>query len=360
MSSYTSTTEELSSTRRKFKITVKADAVKKAFAEATAQMQPTTEIRGFRKGKAPLDLIRKFYVNDIAKKAADRVINDAYQETIKDADFQIVSSPHIEPSNNFTEGSDFEFFALVDINPKIEIQGYKGLSVKIPASLNVNFDEEAEKALKTYASFLGKTEEEKNTLSDTLAITMGYKNLDEARQKARETSEQTNQNMRAGAAMEQVIDLILAKNDFEVAESLVDATIERMIYETNANLPKDQHLDKNNPAVRSELQPGALKQVRGILALGHVARQENVTVSNDELVREITTYSTMNGIDPRAFVKRAGNQVYDEFRGQIMIRKVVGRILELGHVEYTTPSAPENKSQDGQNAGTQNFSQVLE
>lgn len=360
MSSYASTVEELSSTRRKFKITVKADVVKKAFLDAAEQMQPTTEIRGFRKGKAPLELIRKFYVNDLAKKAADHVVNDGYQEAVKNVDFQIVSSPHIEPSNQFAEGSDFEFFATVDINPKIEIQGYKDLTLKIPASLNINFDDEAEKALKTYANILGKTDEEKNTLSDSLAVTMGYKNLDEARQKARETSEQTNQNMRAGAAMEQVIDQILAHNEFEVAESLVDATVERMIFEANANLPKEQHLDKSNPAVQSELQPNALKQVRGILALGHVARQENVTVSNDELIREITTYTTMNGIDPRAFVKRAGNQVYDEFRGQIMIRKVVGRILELGKVEYTTPPPPENKSSEGPSSGAQSFSQVLE
>lgn len=422
---FSSTIEEVNSTRRKFKISVPAASIKLAFSEVATEIQKTAEVRGFRKGKAPQALIRKFYFGDIVKKAADKVINNAYADAAKTVDFQIVSYPHIEPENQFEENKDFQFSATVDINPKVEIKDYSNLSVKLNKNLNINADEELEKLLNNYSRILGKTEkddsgralvkgdvanvsykvfsegqeikdketnsqmielngtnlqaiedailglkanESKNfsvtypenyhendlkgktvefhltvnsvetlvpaALDDAFASRLGHPTMEEARKNLLDTIKRSNEEARSSAAFAQIVDHVLAKNDFEVAESLIESTIDRAIAEANANAAKNAQINKDDEQVRAGYREWVLKQVRGILALGHIARQEEIIVSDDEMLRDMASYAMANRMDPRELIKRVGTQVYDEFRGQVMIRKVVSKILETAQIEY--------------------------
>ncbi len=423
--SYASDIEEINTTRRKFKISVPAASVQDALNSIAGEMQTTAEIRGFRKGKAPLNMVRKFYMNDIVKKAADKIINDAYSSTIKKVDFQIVSQPHIEPENQFDENNEFKFSATVDINPVIEMTDYKNLSIKLPQHLQTNVEEQYEKLMKSYQKAFGKSEpitenraaqkgdfakvsytlhsdgnelpnkkaenqvieldnsnfpeiesaligmkadENKivavkipanykdadlqgkdvefhltlNSLEtmilaemdDEFAKRMGYETMEIAKNKIFETMEHSQQEMKVNAAFEQIVDQVLAKNTFEVAESLIDSTIDRAIQEANSTTDKSKHINIENAAERSKFQETAIKNVRGILALGHIARQESITVSDEEMYRDLSNYAMANRIDPRQLFKN-GTQVIDEFRGQAMIRKVVNKILDYSQIEFT-------------------------
>ncbi|KAB8032166.1 trigger factor [Fluviispira multicolorata] len=423
---FSSTIEEVNSTRRKFKISVPASSIKDAFQAVATEIQKTAEIRGFRKGKAPATLIRKFYMGDIVKKAADRVINEAYSSASKTVDFQIVSHPHIEPVNQFDESQDFEFSATVDINPKIEIKDYQQIIIKMNKNLEIDVEAEVEKLLNNYARALGKTEkdesgrvivkgdvanvsytvthdgkllegkEAKNQLielngsnlaaiedaivgmkaletkefpvdlpenfadadlkgktvqfslvlnsvetlvpsafDEEFAKRLGYPGMDEVRNNLRETIKRSNEEARSNVAFEQVVEQVLTTNEFEVAESLIESTIDRAIADANSRLAKDAQIKPENEEARTKYRDWANKQVRGILALGHIARQEGVSVTDDEMLRDMASYAMANQMDPQQLVKRAGAQVYDEFRGQVMIRKVISKILETAKVEYT-------------------------
>ncbi|MGY3804175.1 trigger factor [Pigmentibacter ruber] len=422
---FSSTIEEVNSTRRKFKISVPAASIKVAFSEVASEIQKTAEVRGFRKGKAPQALIRKFYFGDIVKKAADKVINNAYSDVAKTADFQIVSYPHIEPENQFDENNDFQFSATVDINPKVEIKDYSNLTVKLNKNLNINAEEELDKLLNNYARILGKTEKDESgralvkgdvanvsykvfsaenelknketnsqmielngtnlpaieeailglkagesktfsvtypenyqdnelkgltvefqlvvnsvetivpaELNDEFATRLGHKTIEEAKTNLLETIRKSNEEARSSSAFAQIVDHVLAVNNFEVAESLIESTIDRAIAEANANAAKNAQINKEDEQARAGYREWAAKQVRGILALGHIARQEEIVVSDDEMLRDMASYAMANRMDPRELIKRAGTQVYDEFRGQVMIRKVISKILEKAQIEY--------------------------
>lgn len=422
---FSSIIEEVNSTRRKFKISVPAASIKIAFSEVASEIQKTAEVRGFRKGKAPQALIRKFYFGDIVKKAADKVINNAYSDVAKTADFQIVSYPHIEPENQFDENNDFQFSATVDINPKVEIKDYSNLTVKLNKNLNINAEEELDKLLNNYARILGKTEKDESgralvkgdvanvsykvfsaenelknketnsqmielngtnlpaieeailglkagesktfsvtypenyqdnelkgltvefqlvvnsvetivpaELNDEFATRLGHKTIEEAKINLLETIKKSNEEARSSSAFAQIVDHVLAVNNFEVAESLIESTIDRAIAEANANAAKNAQINKEDEQARAGYREWASKQVRGILALGHIARQEEIVVSDDEMLRDMASYAMANRMDPRELIKRAGTQVYDEFRGQVMIRKVISKILEKAQIEY--------------------------
>ena len=100
----------------------------------------------------------RFVQNLVRKKAADKIINDAYSSTIKTVDFQIVSQPQIEPENQFTENNEFKFSATVDINPKLEMKDYKNLSIKLPENLQINVHDQYEKMITSYQKAFGKTQ----------------------------------------------------------------------------------------------------------------------------------------------------------------------------------------------------------
>ncbi len=424
---FSSTIEEVNSTRRKFKISVPAASIKVAFSEVASEIQKTAEVRGFRKGKAPQALIRKFYLGDIVKKAADKVINSAYSDAAKTVDFQIVSYPHIEPVNQFDENKDFEFSATVDINPKIEMKDYQDISIKMNDNLNIDVEVELEKLLSSYARVLGKTKKDDSgkaiakgdvanvsytvshegqelkekeakgqlielngsniaaieeaiiglnvndskiftvtypenyqeaelkgktvefnlvlnavesivpaVLDNEFAKRLGHQTMEEAINNIKETIKKSNEDARSNVAFEQIVEQVLAKNEFDVAESLIESTIDKAIADANANAPKDSQVKSDDESVRAKYSEWANKQVRGILALGHIARQEGISVSDEEMLRDMASYAMANRMDPRELVKRAGAQVYDEFRGQVMIRKVIAKILETAKVEYTS------------------------
>lgn len=423
---FSSTIEEVNSTRRKFKISVPAASIQAAFSEVASEIQKSAEIRGFRKGKAPQALIRKFYLGDIVKKAADKVINKAYTDAAQNVDFQIVSFPHIEPENQFEEHNDFQFSATVDINPNVEIKDYQQIPLKMDKKFDINYDEELEKLLNSYSRALGKTVKDESgraatkgdfvkvsysifhdgqeikdkqateqtvelngsslpsfedaiiglksndsknftvtypedyrdaslqgktveyhltlnsvetleplVLDDEFAKRLGFATMDDARQNIKDNIQKTNENAKSNAAFEQVIDFVLATNSFDVADSLIESTIDKAIAEKNNTLSKSEQLNPKDDAVRSEFKDWAQKQVRGILALGHIARQEGISVTDDEMLKDLSSFAVANRIDPRELVKRAGAQIYDEFRGQVMIRKVIAKILETAQIDYS-------------------------
>ena len=108
--------EEINSTRRKFKIEVPSNSVKSAFDVAVNEIQKSAEIKGFRKGKVPSALVKKFFAQDVVKKAYEKSVNESYGEAIKGVDFQIVSFPMIDVEGQFEEGKQFTYTATVDIN----------------------------------------------------------------------------------------------------------------------------------------------------------------------------------------------------------------------------------------------------
>jgi trigger factor len=129
---FTSSIEEVSTTRRKFKISVPHTDISEAFKTAIQEIQSTAEVRGFRKGKVPTTIVRKFFENDVRKRAVEKVIDQTYGLAIRDANLQIVSQPHIEPVTEFAENQEFKFDATVDVNPPVDIAGYKELTLKAP------------------------------------------------------------------------------------------------------------------------------------------------------------------------------------------------------------------------------------
>ncbi len=418
------TIEEVNSTRRRFRISVPTTDVKEAFRKAVTDVQKNAEVRGFRKGKVPDNLVRKFFENDVRKKAYEEIVEASYQEAIKTAEFQIVSYPHIEVEGQFTEGNEFLFTATVDINPTVQITGYKDLVLKAPAQKTPELEEQVEttilqmcrergtfvkladdrqaqkgdylkinytlthegkelteksrtesrlqldgtniaeleagllgqktgetrnftvnfKADYHEADLAGKTIEFKATviaieelnapaLDDTFALGFGVPTFDDLKSNIRSSIMNMMERTRVAQFRDQIIGLVLEKNQFEVPESLVEGTVDRAIAEQNGRRDKKSQIDSALEENRAKFREWALREVRGVLALGHIAREETLTVEDREVSSEMASFAMQNGTNVQQMIRQFGNQVIEEFRGKVLIDKVIKHIIGLSKIE---------------------------
>jgi len=110
-------------------IEVPEEKVQEEFERYYNEIKKTAEIPGFRKGKAPKELIEKHF----AEKANDRVlhilVNDAYHQIIEKEKIEPVTMPDIS-NITFKKGEKLTFQAKVDIRPSFTLKEYKNIKIK--------------------------------------------------------------------------------------------------------------------------------------------------------------------------------------------------------------------------------------
>ena len=105
-------------------------------------MKKSINIPGFRKGKAPRQLIEKMYGKEVFyNDAIDAMLPAAYSDAVEECGEEIVSHPQIDVVQ-IESGKPFVFTATVAVKPAVELGEYKGIQVE-KAPIEVK-DEEIE------------------------------------------------------------------------------------------------------------------------------------------------------------------------------------------------------------------------
>ncbi len=112
------------------KITAPAAVVNDGFKKAVAKIANNVNIPGFRKGKAPRNIIEMHYGKEAVKQEAFEIVaNKAYTDALDQEKLIPVSDPKVEEST-FEEGKDMELTIKVTLKPEPELGEYKGLHVE--------------------------------------------------------------------------------------------------------------------------------------------------------------------------------------------------------------------------------------
>lgn len=131
----------------KLEITVETEKFNEAMKKAYAKNAKKFNIPGFRKGKAPMNIIKKYYGEGVFyEDAINFCCDDTYPQALKDNDVNPVDYPQIDIVS-IGEGKEFVYSATVTVKPEVEISDYKGLEVK-EVKYEVK-DEEVENQIKT-------------------------------------------------------------------------------------------------------------------------------------------------------------------------------------------------------------------
>lgn len=124
-----SSLENVSKLERKLNIEVPATEVQAAFDKAFKGIQKHVSIKGFRKGKAPLNTVKSVYGDRVQQDVIQDIIQTHYAEALKEHSLDPVSYPTIE-FDPIVADKDFQFTAEFEIRPEVKIEKLEGLTVQ--------------------------------------------------------------------------------------------------------------------------------------------------------------------------------------------------------------------------------------
>ncbi len=112
-------------------VTVDAETFEKAVQKSYKKNIGQVNLPGFRKGKAPRQMVEKMYGKDVFyPDAIEFCYPEALEAAIKEADLRVVA---VESVEEVSTENGFEFKAIVIVEPEVTVEGYKGIEVKSKA-----------------------------------------------------------------------------------------------------------------------------------------------------------------------------------------------------------------------------------
>jgi trigger factor len=146
--------------RRELELEIPADDVTKAMDRVTKEFAKLANVPGFRKGKAPLTLIRKRFADDIKGEVLQSLVPETLEKAVNEAKLQPVSQPSVEKLD-FHEGQPVKFTAVFEVLPTFELGDYKDLTLEMPPMEVTDADvdralEEARERASTFAPVEGR------------------------------------------------------------------------------------------------------------------------------------------------------------------------------------------------------------
>ncbi|MDA0747885.1 MAG: trigger factor, partial [bacterium] len=117
--------------RRTLDVEVPGDEVEKRFEAAYRSYSKSLNLPGFRKGKVPLQVVKKRFGKAIQGEVLQEAMQEFYREASRTEGLNPVSEATIEEVD-FSEGQPLKFKASVDVKPTLDVQGYRGLKAKRP------------------------------------------------------------------------------------------------------------------------------------------------------------------------------------------------------------------------------------
>lgn len=121
---------DVSATRKEIKIEIEEADVRAEFDRVTAEYSRAVTVPGFRKGHAPVAVVRTRYKKDIQGDVLKRLVPEAVEQAIGETGLQVIGQPDVHLDN---EGLDklgqgpISIHAHVEVMPELALGQYKGL-----------------------------------------------------------------------------------------------------------------------------------------------------------------------------------------------------------------------------------------
>ena len=112
------------------KLTVTLDAAEagEAAKKIEREFMREAQIPGFRKGKVPLDIIKKRFADGLKQETEREMIRKYYADAVKSEKIDEIALVDVQDVKSGADGASF--VAIVDVKPEFKIPTYKGLKVE--------------------------------------------------------------------------------------------------------------------------------------------------------------------------------------------------------------------------------------
>jgi trigger factor len=143
------TIQDVNGCTKKFVFNYEKVDLSKEIKDAVIAKQQTSNLKGFRKGKAPIEMVQKLFGPQIENDALYRFISNEYFEAVKKENIRAVGYPQFG-NTKYEAGKTVAFEATVEVIPDFELKDYSKYTFKKESE--AVSDEDFETLKKNYLS----------------------------------------------------------------------------------------------------------------------------------------------------------------------------------------------------------------
>jgi trigger factor len=138
--------EHLENAAVKLTVTVGRDDVHGTYDELLRDYAKTAQVKGFRKGHVPPEVLERKFGESIRFEASQKVLEDSLKEVFEEIEEKPLpySQPFLDGELDFDVEKDFTYSVKYDMFPEIKPGEYKGLEIEAPQVTISKEDEERE------------------------------------------------------------------------------------------------------------------------------------------------------------------------------------------------------------------------
>lgn len=285
--------EKLEKNLVKLEISIDAEAAAAEYSKACRTLSNNMTIPGFRKGKAPRNIVEK-HVGEarIKHEALNKILPAVFANTISENDLDIATEPYVE-SFDFELGQEAKIVAKIELKPEVVIKKYKGLEIDVEVPVK---DEKAvEKELENIAQRFTKLED----VTDRAATDKDVVSIDF-------DGSVDGESIKGGSAKNYQLDLGNSNFIEGFAEQIIGHNLGES-FEINVTFPESYHEEnlKGKPAV-FKIKLHAIKTKKYPAIDDELAQKVGPFGSLDELKKDIQTYiDKQNDMETKVKVQAA-------------------------------------------------------
>lgn len=286
----------------------------------------TLDLKGFRKGHVPQDVIEKT-VGEMAilEDSAERAISSNYPEII--ATHQIY--PLGRPEIIFTKlaiGNDAEFKIKTAIMPEVTLPDYKKIAtdVKEDGATEVT-DEEVDKVVEDLRQMRAQQNAHKREhgddekahdhnhtheilpedlpeLNDEFAKSFGgFENMQVLKDKVKENLGEEKKKEAHDKRRATILEKIDEGTTVEVPSVIVDVEVDKMMAQIEADISRsgldfaeyEKHSGKSKEKIQEEIRPDAVRRARTQLAISKIAEVEKISPDPEKVDAQVKALQQM-------------------------------------------------------------------
>jgi len=331
------------------------EAITPIRSAVVAEFQREAALPGFRKGKAPADLVERQHAKSIHDEVLHRATKQALEQAAKEHQLKPVG-PFELTKADFSETDGLRIEATVEVEPAFALADYKGVALtRQSAEVTPKDLEQALASLQDSMAQLvpageGKPKERQvPPLDQELAKDLGFDDVEKLKThveaKLRE-QKQTRESQRLEAAL---CDALITRHAFEVPPRMADRQRERLARDFKARLllsgMTEQQVEAEMATFTDELRTSAERHVKLAFILDRIAAQESIGVAEDELLGRLWQLAQRWHKDPSE-VRRIfdANQLWPSVMSSVRQEKTITKLLSLAAITDGSPA--------GSNPGT--------
>ena len=127
------TIEEINSIKRKLIVELPEEDARKAWRKLLDAYVRKAQLKGFRPGKAPRDMVARIYAEELKREVTEELVNEAVPAILKEHDLTPMGLPALDEVD-YQDDLPRKFSVLVELKPVFDTPEWRGLKLQRPKS----------------------------------------------------------------------------------------------------------------------------------------------------------------------------------------------------------------------------------